>query len=224
MIRINHITLPAGLSAFARRDPAGDLEVFVSATLSHDRQRAAVRMALRASRRAGWRGALLPVPVAALLTGGHRWLGRISRVLRLHPLASAATATLTAAAGVAAVAVLPQQPGHVSTGQLPAPAAVAPPPGQGTHSAGHSGPHAHQNGARPHPTPETPGASQSTAAGHPATQAHGATPEPGQSTAPGSGSSPQSSPSPSTSQPSPTPSPTHSGNNCITVLGITVCL
>src|SRR5580692_8040113 len=107
VIRINHVTLPPGLSAFARRTSAGDLEVFVSRELPPDRQRAAVRVALRASRRAGWRGALLPIPVAGMLAGGGRWLRRVGKVVRMHPLACAAAAAVALAVTEIVIAVLP---------------------------------------------------------------------------------------------------------------------
>jgi hypothetical protein len=235
VIRINHVTLPPGLSAFARRDSAGDLEVFVSRALPPDRQRAAVRVALRASRRAGWRGALLPVPVAGMLAGGRRWLRLVSRFVRAHLVATAAAAACALAVTEIVIAVLPQQPGHVGGGQLPAPAAVAPPPGQSTHSAGRPPAHARGHAAQPHPTPGTAGAVGSPAPGG-GTSAPGqnTAPAPGQSTTPASGhsttpapgSSSQPTPSPVTSQPSssPKPAPSHSGNTCVKVLGLTICL
>jgi hypothetical protein len=224
VIRINHVTLPPGLSAFARRSPDGDLEVFVSEALPPDRQRAAVRVALRASRRSGWRGALLPVPVAVMLAGRRGWLGRIGRALRLHPVASAAAATLAVAGAAVAVAVLPHQPAHVSAGQLPAPAAVAPAPG-------HSGTSAHSTGSpRAHPHGRTaelrPAQGESPAPGHataPGT-GHGIAPTPGESPRP----SPSQGSSPGTTQPSPSPAPsptpTHNGDSCVPLLFVTVCL
>lgn len=66
MIRVSHISLPPGLSAIARRDADDELSVYVSDALDPARQRAAVRAALRASRRQPWR-MLLPVPSALLL-------------------------------------------------------------------------------------------------------------------------------------------------------------
>lgn len=222
MIRINHVPLPAGLSAFARRNSAGDLEVFVSQELPPDRQRAAVRVALRASRRAGWRGALLPVPLAAMLAGGRGWLARIGQALRIHPVASAAAATLAVAAAVIPVAVLPQQHGHVNAGQLPPPAAVAPAPGQSTHSAGRPSNRPHRYPAGRHSLSGTPVTSQAAPPGH------GTAPAPGHSSAPTPGPSPQPSPSPGTTRPSPSPapspSPTHNGSTCIRLLGVTICL
>ena len=228
MIRINHVTLPPGLSAFARRNSAGDLEVFVSQALPPGRQRAAVRVALRASRRAGWRGALLPVPVAGMLAGGGRWLRHITRFVRSHLVATAAAAACALAVTEIVIAVLPQQPGHVGGGQLPAPAAVAPLPGQSTHSAGSAPAHTRGHTAQPHPTPGTIGVGGSSAPGHSTAPAPGqsTTPAPGQSTTPAPGSSSQPAPSPVTSQPSPSPkpAPSHSGGTCVKVLGLTICL
>ena len=67
MIRVRHLPLPAGLSALVRRGADGDPEIFVSDALEPDGQRAAVRLALRSSRQAGWRAGLLPVPLVLLL-------------------------------------------------------------------------------------------------------------------------------------------------------------
>jgi len=222
VIRVSHVTLPAGLSAFARQGPDGNLEVFVSRALPPDRQRAAVRVALRASRRAGWRGALVPLPVAVALAGWRGWVGRASYVLRLHPVAAAATATATIAVTGAAVAVvaLPQH-GHVSAGQLPAPAAVA--PRQGSASGSSTGsPRTHQRGqaAGTHPTTGTHEQGESAASGH------STTPATGHATTPAPGPSESTSPVTTQASPSPQPSPTasHNGDTCITVLGVTVCL
>src|SRR5882757_5562146 len=82
VIRVRHVSLPAGLNALARRGPADELTVYVSDALPPDRQRTAVRIALRASRRAGWR-ALLPAPsIALLLASGMTWLRRAASALR----------------------------------------------------------------------------------------------------------------------------------------------
>jgi len=218
VIRLSHVTLPRGLSAFARRNQAGDLEVFVSEDLPPDRQRSAVRVALRASRRAGWRGALLPVPVAAILAGGRGWLGRIGRSLQLHPVASATAATLAVAAGVVAVAVLPQH-GHPSASQLPAPAAVAAPPGHSSHAARSPG-----RATGTHPAPRTTEQGGSPAPGQATTSA----PAHGHGIAPASGPSPRATPTPVTSQPNPSPTrspaPAHGVSTCVRLLGVTLCL
>ncbi len=82
MIRLSHVRLPPGLSVLASRGPGDDLTVYVSDQLAPERQRAAVREALRAFRRAGWRsGALLPLPLLAL-----------AALRRSRPAASAAAA------------------------------------------------------------------------------------------------------------------------------------
>jgi hypothetical protein len=223
VIRINHVALPPGLSAFARRIPDGDVEVFVSQALTPDRQRAAVRLALRACRRAGWRGVLLPVPVGAMLAGSRGWLGRTAVALRGHPVVSAAVATVAVTGAAVGVAVLPPQhshAGHISAGQLPPPAAIAPVPG-GTTTPSTGSPR-HGQTAKPHPTP---GQSESPGAGHSTTSAtgHSTTPAPGASPQPTAWQS--SSPASTEPSPSPQPSPTQSGGgDCITLLGVTVCL
>jgi hypothetical protein len=233
VIRINHVTLPEGLSCFARRNPDGDFDVFVSRTLSADRQRAAVRLALTASRRAGWR-ALLPVPAAGLLAGFRGWLGRIGKVLRLHPLASAASAAVVVAGVVVVAAVLPHPHGRVSAGELrpPATGAPAPAPGSGRSSTGApstGSPRSRSRGQASQPQP-TPGTSEqkSPAPGHSTEPAptHGSAPAPSESPQPteSQSSSPvttQPTPSP---QPSPTPTSKGSGKDCIRLLGLTVCL
>jgi hypothetical protein len=91
MIRVRHLTLPSGLSAFVRKAANGDLEVFVSDTLEPERARAAVKMALRTFRPASQRAGLLPVPVALVLAGGRTWLRALFRTLHAHLAASAAT-------------------------------------------------------------------------------------------------------------------------------------
>jgi hypothetical protein len=65
MIRIERIELPDGLRAVAHRDANGDLVIYVSRGLDPRRQRAAIMEAVRASRRAGWRG-VLPAGIAML--------------------------------------------------------------------------------------------------------------------------------------------------------------
>jgi hypothetical protein len=240
VIRINHVTLPEGLSCFARRNPDGEFDVFVSRTLSADRQRAAVRLALTASRRAGWR-ALLPVPAAGLLAGFRGWLGRlggIGRVLRLHPVASAASTAVVVAGAVVAATVLPHPHGRISSGELrpPATGAPAPAPGSGHSSTGApstGSPRSRQHGQASETQP-TPGTTEkaSPAPGHSTGPAptHGSAPAPSESPQPteSESSSPvttQPSPTPApSSQPSPTPTSKGGGKDCIKLLGVTVCL
>ena len=123
MIRVSHVSLPAGLNALARRGPADELTVYVSDALPPDRQRAAVRIALRASRRAGWR-ALLPAPsVALLLASGMTWLRRAASALRAHSVAwGTASAVLAAASTAVYFAAAPHQHGSVGLALPPAPA------------------------------------------------------------------------------------------------------
>ena len=123
MIRVSHVSLQAGLNALARRGPADELTVYVSDALPPDRQRAAVRIALRASRRAGWR-ALLPAPsVALLLASGMTWLRRAASALRAHSVAwGTASAVLAAASTAVYFAAAPHQHGSVGLAPPPAPA------------------------------------------------------------------------------------------------------
>jgi len=84
VIRVSHLALPSGLNALARRDPDGELSVYVSDALDPAHQRAAVRAAVRAARRTDWRAAL-PAPSAALLALSLSRLRKGAGVLRAHP-------------------------------------------------------------------------------------------------------------------------------------------
>jgi hypothetical protein len=210
MIRISHIPLPAGLSALAQRGPDDQLTVYVSDALPAGRQRAAVRIALRASQRRDWR-TLLPVPSVALLALGMGWLRRAAGVLRAHWVAwGAASAVVAVGSAAVYLAAVPHGHGPVSAARPAAPAASpAPVPSQ---------PAAHlRTSPRIHPTR---GASATAAApaGSPqsvATPAAQPTP---------AANVPSSAPSPSASSaPSPSPSPQHSGP-CVILLGIKVCV
>jgi hypothetical protein len=235
VIRIERVPLPAGLRAFARRDHNGDLVVYVSTTLDAAGQRAAVMEAVRATRRAGWRGV---VPLwLGLLALGWGWLSRGISALRAQPAALTAAVAGLAAAGVVAgivVAAGPHQPG---------PALGAPPGGSSSSGVPHlsyggpGGGHGGHGGqiepvadlpggtstGSPEPgrTPPRPGRTSPA----PGTSSTTGTPRPGSSTpAPTSPSPSASSPSPSspppgTTSPSPSPSP-----SCIAILGIRVCL
>ncbi|HMH92808.1 MAG TPA: hypothetical protein VK586_17200 [Streptosporangiaceae bacterium] len=102
MIRIERVALPAGLRAIAQRDTDGILVVYVSERLDAQRQRAAVMEAVRASRRAGWRGAV-PAGVAAF--GSVRLLlRRMAARIRTHPASAAGWAGGAAAVTAATVA------------------------------------------------------------------------------------------------------------------------
>lgn len=215
VIRVSHVTLPAGLSALARRGPDGELRVYVSDALPPDRQRAAVRVAVRASRPERWR-TLVPVPSAALLVAlGGSWLRRAARVLRVHPVAwGTASAVLVAASAAVYFAAAPH--GH-------SPGSSAPParhtvPGA-SQSAVSRRPAAHPRAShrgRSHPAPGTSVAAAQGAPGSPVTVA--AVPPPS--------STPSSSvPTPSASPaPAPRASSSPGGAGCIRLLGIRVCL
>ena len=214
MIRVSHVTLPAGLNALARRGPDDELTVYVSDALHSDRQRAAVRIALRASRRAQWR-ASLPAPSAALLLAfGMTWLRRAFLALRAHSVAwGTASAVFAVASATVYFAAAPHQHGPVGSAPPPAPAASPAPsaiPGQ---------PVAHPR-ARPS-AGASAGASAAAPQGVPKPLATAAVrPTPAPAPAPSGSSSP--APVPTTISPSPVP--TVSGRHCITVLGIRTCL
>jgi hypothetical protein len=107
VIRIERVDLPAGLRAIAQRDRDGILVIYVAEGLDARRQRAAVMEAVRASRRAGWRGAV-PAGVAAF--GAVRLLvRRVAARFRTQPVAAAGWAGGAAAviaAGVVGVVAL----------------------------------------------------------------------------------------------------------------------
>jgi hypothetical protein len=219
MIRISHVTLPPGLSAFAQRGPDDELNVYVSDTLTADRQRAAVRAALRATRVPGWRTALPAPSVGLLLALGLGWLRRSVQVLRAHAVAWVTASAVAATAAAAlylttmphphgpAGAARPTAPG---TSQPPVPGRPAPQPRRTHHARPHrpvSVPTAVPQVAPLSTTPVRPVPTLSTP------------PSPALSTAP----IPLPSPSPS---PPPTPPP---GGRCpgllgIKLLGIEVCL
>jgi hypothetical protein len=218
MIRISHITLPAGLHAIAQRGPDSELTVYVSDALPADRQRAAVRIALRASRRRDWR-ALLPVPAAAFLALGLGGLRRAAGVLRAHAVAWGTVSAAVAAAASAAVyiAVVPHGHRPVSTSQSPA---ASPPP-----ATPRSSPRAHrQPVAMPPPaTPRSsPRAHRQPAAAPPAGSPNAVATLAVQPTPAANGPSGAASPStPATASPSPSPT---GSSHCIVLLGIRVCL
>lgn len=214
MIRISHVPLPAGLNALARRGPDDELTVYVSDALPSDRQRAAVRIALRASRRRDWR-TLLPAPSVALLALGMGWLRKAAGMLRAHWVAWGA-ASAVVAAGSAAVYLAAVPPGHrpVSAARPPAPvASPSPVPSQPA-----SQPAVHpRTSPRVHPA-RGAGATAAAPAGSPQSVATlAAQPTP-------TANVPSSTPSPSASPaPSPSPSPQNSGQ-CIILLGVKVCV
>jgi hypothetical protein len=229
VIRVSHVSLPPGLSAFGSRAANGDLHVYVSDALGPDRQRAAVREVLRASRRAGWRAALLPVPVAGLLAASRAWLGRAGRALRAHSLAAALTAAAVAATVATVVAVVAAPHGHgpsSAAGQGGPGASRLPGGAQHSRSSGLARPpgKAPSAGAGPVPTspvPRSPGPRSPVPT--PTGPRTASPPAPTASPSPRPAPSPSASPSP---EPSPSPSPSHGagGRTCVVILGIWVCL
>lgn len=213
VIRVSHVSLPAGLNALARRGPAGEPILYVSDVLPPDRQRAVVRLALRASRRPGWRAVLPAPPAAVLLASGITWLRRAALALRAHAVAwGTASAVLAAASTAVYFAAVPHQ--HV-----PAGSAAPPAPAVSRSPAGLPAQPGTTPGAQP-PARASAGAPQ----GGPrplATVAVRRTPVP----APAPGGSPSPAPVPSVSPaPQPSPAPTVRVRHCITVLGIRTCL
>jgi hypothetical protein len=217
MIRVSHIALPPGLNVLARREADGELVVLVSTALSPDRQRAAVRTALRAVRRADGRAALLPLPVVAFLAASWAWLRAMLRACRAHWGWTSAVAAATAAAVVLFAVVLPH-------GHQPA-------------SAGRGPGHSRVQGSAPRTGAKPPAPSRragSTASPSPASHAtptpsgsvRARTPSSSPSPQPSPSSTPAPSPSSSTPAPGPSPSPSASSSpgDCVHILGIWVCL
>jgi len=227
MIRLRHLPLPDGLIVVVRKDTDGKLQVFVSDTLAADRQRSAVRLALRSIRGTGWRAGLLPLPVGLLLGAFRRSIMPLTRALRSHAIASSAAALVLAAGAAALIVGLPQHHRPAVAGQRPGRSQVHAPAAGQTHISRGRGP-----GHNPAPPPRTIVVARpsATTPGGPVT----ATPAP-QSAAP-SGSQPAPRPSKSavplpSGTPSPTrsaapsPSPSPSGPAaCLVILGIWVCL
>jgi hypothetical protein len=215
MIRISHVPLPAGLSALAQRGPDDELTVYVSDALPAGRQRAAVRTALRASRRRDWR-TLLPAPSVALLALGMGWLRKAAGMLRAHWVAwGAASAVVAVGSAAVYLAAVPHGHGPVSAARPPAPvASPSPVPSQPASQPAAAHP---RTSPRVHPT-RGAGAAAAAPVGSPqsvATLAPQPTP---------AANVPSSTPSPSASPaPSPSPSPQNSGP-CIILLGIKVCV
>ena len=211
VIRVSHVTLPAGLNALARRGPDDELTVFVSDALNSDRQRAAVRMALRASRRAQWRASLPAPSVALLLAFGMTWLRRAFLALRAHSVAwGTASAVFALASATVYFAAAPHQHGPVGSAPPPAPAASRAP------SAIPSQPVTHP---RARPSAKAPAAAPPGVPKPLATVAVRPTPAPAPAPVPSGSSSPIPVP-----KVSPSPAPTVSGRQCIKVLVIRTCV
>jgi hypothetical protein len=239
MIRIERIRLPAGLRAVARRDPNGNLVIYVSAELDARRQRAAVLEAVRASRRAGWRAGL-PVGIGLLGGLGFR-LRRAAHAIRLRPSTWAAMSTAVAAGAVVAgiiVATAPHAHHPAAAGQPPAPTSAPSPsqPGHRHSSSGRPSDHirpvaAGPSSGAPQPGSSSPGSGRTPPAPGPTSpvppsSAPPTSPAPTRSATPSPSPSRPSSPSPrpSSSRPAPKPSPTGSSGNCVVILGVRVCL
>jgi hypothetical protein len=223
MIRIQHVTLPPGLTAFVRRGVGDDLDVFVSDELEPARARAAVRLAIRSFQSEGRRSALLPIPLGLLLAGGAARLRSITGAIRAHAVIAAAIATgVAVVAATAILLALPHQHGPAAAGQLPGPASHARASASSPASTRH-----HPHGAPPSRAarprqgkPAVPTSVRSTSPGAPrpgaSSPSTGPTPRP-------SSSSPAPQPSGSGS-PTPSPSPTAGGGLCLVLLGVWVCL
>jgi hypothetical protein len=237
VIRIERVALPAGLRAVAHREANGDLVVYVSDQLDPGRQRAAVMEAVRASQRAGWRGAV-PAGLAAfgslrvlrvLRHGSARQaLARAARLAhhagaaaRLQPAVWGGAAAVTAGGLASALILITSAPGPhspaSSLGLQPgasvtasaAPGAPAAPGSSGTPRTPRPGRGATRPAAAPTESP--PGGHT----GKPAPSPPGGV---GSSTSPGQtppASSPATSPVPApttTAPPSPAPQPSPSSS------------
>jgi len=229
VIRIRHLTLPAGLSAVVLRDGKGGIQVFVSDALAPDKQRAAVRLALRSIDRRGWRAGLLPIPVGLLLGTFRRSILPITRAVRTHAIASSAAALLLAAGAAALIVGLPQHHGPAVAEHAPHRSQLHAPAAGRTHSAGKRSP-----GHSKLPAPRTTAvAARSTGtppgAATPSPAPRSAAPSASQSAtpAPSNSAAPQPSATPSPTQPAPPPSPSpppSGGGTCVVILGIWICL
>lgn len=233
MIRLEHRSLPVGLSAVGRRGHRGELAIVVSESIDPGQQRAAVRAVLRAARRHDWRLGLLPLPALLFLSKTRPALSKLGHLLRAHTVAAVAAGTATAGVVAAGVLVFTAPASHVPTG--------APEPGRpgyqlspGTTPSGAPGrAHGHTRPAAPsHVGATEPGV---VAAVSPSTGARPtASPQPSPQPSPGTSStSTNPAPSPSTSAPEPTPTPTPSpsstggsggGGTCLRILGVVVCV
>jgi hypothetical protein len=236
VIRLEHRSLPSGLSAVARRGERGELTIVVSETLDPGQQRAAVRAALRAARRHEWRLGLLPLPALLFMSAARSAVGRLGHLLRAHTVATAVGATATAGALAAGVLIFAMPTPHgPSSAMHSAPPAYQLSPG-GSHATGRA--HARTRpGASVRAGSTGPGVVVAVSPGaspHPT-----ASPQPAPSPSPSaSASSPPSGPSPSpthstsparpTPTPTPSPSPTGGsgggGRTCLKILGIVICL
>jgi len=219
VIRLERVAMPAGLMAIAYRDPRGDLIIYVSDALDATCRRAAVRQAIRASRRGRWLAGLPPVGVALLAALQHVLRGG-ARALRAKPAALATAATALAAGGSTAAIFLTPVP------HQPASPAPARPPVRSTAPARQpqGAPARHRSPVRPAAAmPSAPGGSSARPGpGRPSTPSK---PPAGSAPAPSPARSPTPAPS-ALPSPSASPSPSPSGGNpggCVIILGVRVC-
>lgn len=236
VIRLRRVSLPPGMNAVARRIANGDIEVLVSVAVTPAQQRAAVRQALRAFRRPGWRAGLLPLPLAAA------WLRKAGRAARAHWPATAAAAAVVAGASAVLVAVVPHAKppagasGPASAGRVQASAPARTTPGAGRQSQPHSAPRTRPRSGKAAPVAgRPPGTSGpvTVSAPRPGTSAAPA-PEPTASAPPASvaTSAPPAPVATSTPAPTQTPAPTAepspgSGGGqggCVSLLILRLCL
>ncbi len=237
MIRIEHVTLPAGLDAVAHRTAPGELYIVVSDLLEPGQQRAAVRAAVRAARRHAWEFGFLPLPLPLPLAAGllPAAVRHLSGALRAHGVLAGITGTVAAAAAaVTAVVVVTGTPAV-----RPQHGAIAPP---GIwHTRRPSGP------GSPAPAGSRPGRSApGRLPGHEAASDHdretavgpaadsAAQPDDEQHLAaarataaaddqPGDKPAATATPTPTSTSSSPPPS-SGGGQTCLVLLGVVVCL
>ena len=235
MTRIERTALPEGLQATAYRDPNDGLVVYVSSILDAKSQRAAVMVAIRASRRTEWWTGLLPPAGVAVLVALRAWLWRGAVVLKAQPVAWAAGTTATVTIAAAAGAFYTAVPQH----HHPAQAARQPAPVTGQ---------SHQGGSQHHAPGNQPGQAAQPVAGSTAgpggsagsggsgssggsggsgtASSHGQSttlPSPAPSGSLSQAPAPPALPSPSPS-PSASPSPSQQPGTCVFLLGVKVCL
>lgn len=222
MIRVDHLTLPAGLRAVAQRTGRNELYIVVSDALDPAAQRAAVRAAVRAARRNAWPFGVLPIPLAGTVPALASGLRHLFRVLRAHLGLSALTGAIAAGTATAAIFVVavPHPAGHpaASAPRSPGYTQSATPGSRAAH--GTSGPRQSSGTAPRVITVATPG----TKVPHPA-----AAPQPAStSAAPAQtqSSSPPAKPQPTTTTSSSSPPSSGGGGDktCIYVLGVLICL
>jgi hypothetical protein len=250
MIRIERVSLPPGMRAFARHEN-GAVFVYVPRGVSPRERAAAIQEALRAAPDAGWRSGRHSVLLPALAGGAGLRAAPESR----WPYWVLLTAAVAAVASVIAITVM--QPG-AAPGRAAGPGTALQPGGPSSPGPGQAtGPGARSTASRPGsvpagpderkpgpraPKPQTSGTPVPVPTpGRPPTP--GTSPTPGRSPTtpppsgaptPSSSSGPAPGPSQSSGQPpgpSPSPSPSASGKPkgpspvaCVIVLGVTICV